>query len=444
MNQIVQRVIVTAVFSTLLLPTALFAEISEAQQRSTYRQLETFANVLSILQENYVEEIDAHEVIEGAVNGMLLSLDPHSSYLKPEDFRDLQNETRGNFSGIGIEITIREGILTVVSPIEGTPAYRAGLKARDIIVNIEGVPTKQMSPMDAVKKLRGPKGSKVTISIHRKGWEELKDFTLVRDTIPLRSVKSFFVEPGFGYIRITNFQGQTTKDLKKALKKLAAEQPVKGLLLDLRDNPGGLLDQAVSVSDLFLGKGLVVYTKGRLKDQNMTFQAHDDAGDLNLPLVVLVNEGSASASEIVTGAIQDHKRGIIVGTKTFGKGSVQTIIPMPEGAGLRMTTARYYTPKGRSIQATGITPDVEVPLILPTEKQKANNGRHSVVREADLKNHITNGNKKKKEKEKEQEDKGKEQEIKKRLKKDNQLRSGLNILKSLRLYSEYQEKSSDS
>ncbi len=421
----------------LILTISARAEISQEQRQSTYRQLEVFANVLSILQENYVEEIDTQKVIEGAISGMLLSLDPHSSYLKPDDFKDLQNETRGNFSGIGIEITIRDNILTVVSPIEGTPADKAGLKAKDIIVDIEGEPTRQMSPMEAIKKLRGPKGSEITISVHRRGWDNLKDFTLIRDTIPLRSVKSLFLDPGFAYVRITNFQGQTTKDLEKALEKLAKKQMIQGLILDLRNNPGGLLDQAVSVADVFLDKGLVVYTKGRIPDQNMTFQAHSNSGKNLFPLVVLVNEGSASASEIVTGAIQDHKRGIIVGTKTFGKGSVQTILPMPEGAGLRMTTARYYTPNGRSIQATGIQPDVEVPFIPYTENDQ--NGHGETIREVDLKNHIVNGNKKDKKDKKTNEKDKKQAEIKKRLQRDNQLRSALNILKSLKLYSEYKD-----
>jgi len=418
------------------------AAISQDQREATYRQLEIFANVLSILQENYIEEIDADDTIEGAINGMLLSLDPHSSYLTAKDFDELQEETRGNFSGVGIEITVRDGILTIISPIEGTPADKAGLKAKDLIVKINGAPTKSMPSMDAVKQLRGRKGSKVTLSIYRDGWEELKEFTIVRDTISLHSVKGLFLEPGFAYVRITNFQGKTTKDVKKLLKKLEQEKQIKGLILDLRNNPGGLLDQAISISDIFLNQGLVVYTKGRLQDQNMTFQAHSNNGKNLYPLVILVNEGSASASEIVAGAIQDHKRGVIVGTKTFGKGSVQTILPMPGGSGLRLTTARYFTPNGRSIQATGIIPDVEVPLVLYTEQENEKHSLPNFVREADLKNHILNRD--------EESENGKEhkttsnkkktsnqQKIEKRLRTDNQLRTALNILKSLNLYTEY-------
>lgn len=451
----------TLTLLTFCLPLQLHAEISQLERNSTYQQLETFANVLSILQENYVDDINSKKVMEGAISGMLLSLDPHSSYLKPEDFKELQEETEGSFSGIGIEITIEEGILTVVSPIAETPAERAGLKAKDMIIKIDGEPTQNMNSMEAIKKLRGLAGTQVTLAIHRDDWEELKDFTLTREDIPLHSVRYSFLEPGLAYIRITNFQSQTTKDVKDALQKLQGQHPINGLILDLRNNPGGLLDQAVSVTDIFLDGGLVVYTKGRIMEQNMTFQAHSNGGKNLFPLVILVNEGSASASEIVTGAIQDHKRGIIVGAKTFGKGSVQTILPLPEGAGLRMTTARYYTPNGRSIQATGITPDVEVPFVNSEDTTKKSSPAVT-IKEADLKNHIPNTDQVQEsnppptpEKEPKpeqppvlQNEPDKTEKPAKRpefsdssdntgiqLDKDNQLRSALNILKSLKIYS---------
>ena len=440
-----------AILSTfvLLTPQYSLAEISQEQREATYRQLEVFANVLSILQENYLEEIDADTTIEGAISGMLLSLDPHSSYLTADDFDELQEETRGNFSGIGIELTVRDSILTIISPIAGTPADKAGLMAKDLIVKINGEATKNMPSMEAVKLLRGPKGSEVTISIYRDGWEGLKDFTIIRDIIPLHSVEGMILEPGFSYIRITNFQEQTTKDLKKMLAELAEESPIKGLVLDLRNNPGGLLDQAISVSDLFLEEGLVVYTKGRIAEQNMTFQAHANNGKNTYPLVILVNDGSASAAEIVAGAIQDHQRGVIVGTTTFGKGSVQTILPMPGGAGLRLTTARYFTPNGRSIQATGIVPDVEVPFIpfVEPEEKKGPQLPMAVVREADLKNHIlgsgeqdrnTTDNTIEKEKAKAKAYSSAQEKIKQ----DNQLRTALNILKSLNLYTNTRAKAS--
>ncbi len=431
----------------LIIPGISQAGISQEQREATYRQLETFANVLSILQENYVEEIDTDATLEGAISGMLLSLDPHSSYLTAEDFDELQDETRGNFTGIGIEITIRDNILTVISPIEGTPADAAGLQAKDLIVKINGEATKNMPPMEAIKKLRGPKGSEVTISVYRDGWQELKEITIVRDTIPLRSIKGMFLDPGFAYIRITNFQEKTTKDLKKKLAELEKESTIKGLILDLRNNPGGLLDQAISVSDIFLEEGLVVYTKGRLPEQNMTFQAHANNGKNLYPLVILVNEGSASASEIVAGAIQDHKRGVIVGTQTFGKGSVQTILPMPDGAGLRLTTARYYTPNGRSIQATGIMPDVEVPYVPYVEQPEEKRVLPDFIREADLKNHILSRDDSAKDMEEDASSTAEavtseeQQAIDHRLKQDNQLRSALNILKSLNLYTEYRTSS---
>ncbi|MBL4902878.1 MAG: S41 family peptidase [Desulfocapsa sp.] len=432
------------IFSILINHTSISqAAISQDQREATYRQLEIFANVLSILQENYIDEINADTTIEGAISGMLLSLDPHSSYLTANDFNELQDETRGDFSGIGIEITVRDGILTIISPIDGTPAAKAGLQAKDIIVKINGEPTKNMPSMDAIKQLKGTKGSEVTLSIYRDGWQELKEFTLVRDIISLHSVNGFFLEPGFAYVRITNFQEKTTKDVKNLLIKLEKDELIKGLILDLRNNPGGLLDQAISISDIFLNQGLIVYTKGRKQEQNMTFQAHANNGKNLYPLVILVNEGSASASEIVAGAIQDHKRGVIVGTQTFGKGSVQTILPLPGGSGLRLTTARYFTPNGRSIQATGIVPDVEVPHIPYVKKEKASPQLPNFVREADLKNHILNRNEHAEKSGKKTGDKHggntteDQQKIETRLKKDNQLRTALNILKSLNLYTEY-------
>ncbi len=430
-------------FFLLHVPHTTLAEISQTQREDTYRQLEVFANILSIIQENYLEEIDANSTIEGAISGMLLSLDPHSSYLTADDFDELQEETRGNFSGVGIEITIQDRLLTIISPIEGTPADKAGLQANDLIVKIDGEATKSMPSMEAVKLLRGPKNSEVILSIYREGWEQLKEFTIIRDIIPLQSVHGLFLEPGFAYIRITNFQSQTTEDLKETLETLSEETKIKGLILDLRNNPGGLLEQAISVSDIFLEEGLVVYTKGRIPEQNMTFQAHANNGKNNYPLIILVNEGSASASEIVAGAIQDHKRGVIVGNTTFGKGSVQTILPLPGGSGLRLTTARYYTPNGRSIQATGIIPDVEVPFIPFVEQKGKKHPLPNYLREADLKNHILSNNEEETLlSENESKDTGSKQKkekrtIKERLKKDNQLRSALNILKSLNLYTKF-------
>ncbi len=410
------------------------------QDEETYRNLEVFANVLSIIKKNYVDDVAPEEVIHGAIKGMLANLDPHSSYLKPESYKDLQVETKGSFSGIGIEITMKEGVLMVVSPIEGTPAEKKGIKAGDKIIKIEEEYTKELSLMEAVKLLRGAKGSPVTISIHRKGWTDLKEITIVRDVIPLHSVKSRLLEPEYGYIRITNFQTKTTKDTQDALNELEKEGPLKGLVIDLRNNPGGLLDQSVKVSDIFLDNGVIVSTKGRLQNQDMEFRAHPVGRPNNFPIIILVNEGSASASEIVAGALQDHKRAMVLGVQTFGKGSVQTVIPMSNGAGLRLTTARYYTPNGTSIQAKGITPDF---IVKRNKLANKTNGKKpkepQFIREKDLKHHIENGNKieSKEHDATEQKDADKKNLVKE-ITNDNQLKTALMLLKGLNIFGQIQ------
>lgn len=350
-----------------------------------YVGLESFTSVLAIVQRNYVEEVGTQKLVDGAINGMLNALDPHSSYLTPESYKELQVDTEGSFGGLGIEITLRDGLLTVVSPIEDTPAYRAGVKAGDQIIKIESELTKDMSLVDAVKKMRGPKGSKIAISVRREGTPRLLDFTLTREVIKVQSVKAKSLEKGYGYVRLTQFQDRSGADLEGALQKLTQDNgALAGLVLDLRNDPGGLLSQAVRVSDLFLDSGLVVYTEGRLDNQKQKYFAHP-GGQAELPLVVLVNGGSASASEIVAGALQDHGRAVIVGTKTFGKGSVQTILPMENGAALRLTTAMYFTPSGRSIQVTGITPDITVEN-LTAEQITAREQRD--IREENLRGHF--------------------------------------------------------
>ncbi|MCI5156852.1 MAG: S41 family peptidase, partial [Candidatus Electrothrix sp. AUS1_2] len=355
----------------------------------TYKNLETFANVLDLLQKHYVDKVESKEVLIGAINGMLSSLDPHSSYMSPEDFQELQEDTRGSFSGIGIEVTLRDGILIVVSPIAGTPAYKQGIKAGDEIVRINNISTQGMTLPDAVKLLRGNQGEKVAITIRRTGMNELLDMVMVRDIIPHHSVIAAKLGGGFHYIQITSFQATTTRDFKNALRKAAQDGKIQGLALDLRNNPGGLLDQAVQIADVFLESGVIVTTRGREKENDMFFEAHPDKPRYRFPTVVLVNGGSASASEIVAGALQDHKRAIILGTRTFGKGSVQTVVPLPNGAGVRLTTARYYTPSGRSIQATGIVPD----MIIPFEEQPAagqSGAPDARLREEDLPHHFEN------------------------------------------------------
>ena len=324
-----------------------------------YQSLETFANILAIVQRNYVKEVETEKLITGAIEGMLGSLDPHSSYLTEDAYRELQTETEGRFGGLGLEITVRNGVLTVISPIEGTPAARAGLQPGDQVVGIDDRSTEELGLADAVKRLRGPKGSSVTISVRREGQEKLLKFTIVRDVIEINSVRAHVLESGFLYARIAQFQDRTSENLRAALAK---EQPggesIKGFVLDLRNNPGGLLNQAVGVSDLFLDSGLIVYTDGRQDQQKQKFSASRENSRTGFPMVVLVNGGSASASEIVAGALQDHKRALILGTKTFGKGSVQTILPLGGRSALRLTTAEYFTPNGRSIHEIGIQPDI--------------------------------------------------------------------------------------
>lgn len=445
-----KKILFVVILSLPLFSFLLWEQNSDvsAKTQETYKYLEDFSNVLSIVEQNYVEDVNTEDVIQGAIKGMLTTLDPHSSYLKPDEFKELQVETKGSFHGIGIEITLRDNILTVVSPIDGTPAFKKGLKAGDKIIMIEDEPTKDMTLTEAVKRLRGPKGTKVTISIHREGWTELKEITIIRDVIPLHSVKSRMLEPGYPYIRIINFQSKTTTDFKKALKKFEKEGKIQGLVLDLRNNPGGLLDQAVKISDIFVDEGVIVSTKGRIKEQNMVFEAHGNGTLDEFPIVVLVNEGSASASEIVAGALQDHKKALILGAQTFGKGSVQTIIPMNNGAGLRLTTARYYTPNGTSIQAKGITPDIVVPTVLMTEQPHDKEVKKpKFLREKDLKHHISNGDEDEEglqddessETDQQTEEDDQADENQEALKRDRQLYTALMLLKGVNVFETIQK-----
>jgi len=356
----------------------------------TYDDLRAFTRALEIIRSNYVEEPNSKELIQGAIRGMVSSLDPHSSYMSERAFKEINMDIKGEFQGVGIQIGIKNQQLTVISPIEDTPADRAGIAAGDKILKINDEWTKDMSIEDAVDRMRGPKNTQVRLLIHREGWEKPKDFTITRDVIKVQSVKSRMLDdPGTGYVKIIQFQGQTAKDVDKALKKLE-EKGMKRLVLDMRNNPGGLLDSSVDVSSLFLPKDkLVVYIQGRNKEDRKDFLAGGTFPVRDYPVVVLVNTGSASASEIVAGALQDSKRAVVVGTQTFGKGSVQTVFPLDGNTGMRLTTAKYYTPSGRSIQNVGISPDVEVKL--PTIKEPKNGeAAHVVVREKDLERHLKN------------------------------------------------------
>lgn len=366
----------------------------EDHSEDRYSSLKIFTDVLAIVEKNYVEPVNLKDLVEGAVKGMLLTLDPHSSYMDTSTYKELQVETQGKFGGLGIEITIKDGILTVVSPIEDSPAAKVGIKSGDQIIKIGTEFAKDLSLVDAVKKMRGPKGTSIKISVHREGRRALIPFSVVRDDIKVKSVRSRVLENGYGYVRLAQFQDGSSQEFKDALNAIAGKSPdkkIKGLVLDLRNNPGGLLNEAVRVSDLFLKDGVVVYTEGRLESQKQKYFAHDDKSEPEYPLVVLVNGGSASASEIVSGALQDSARALIVGEQTFGKGSVQTILPMEQGDALRLTTALYFTKSGRSIQAQGVTPDIKV----DTPKQEEEFEEEELdARESNLPGAIKNPNSK--------------------------------------------------
>jgi carboxyl-terminal processing protease len=380
-------ILITAITASGLLVTRwnLLPNV-DAEEDFHYQRIKTFAESLSLVEKNYVEKVDEKDLVYGAIRGMLNSLDPHSAFMPPEAFKELKVDTKGEFGGLGIQIGIKNKILTIIAPIEDTPADKAGVKAGDMIIKIEGKSTKDITLYEAVSKLRGRKGTKVTITIVREGLDKPKDYTITRDIIKLKSVKSRVIDDEIGYVKLTQFQEQTASDLKKALKDLE-KKDVSSLILDLRNNPGGLLKGAVDVTSQFLPPGkLVVYIKGREGDKTK-FKTKNGSKYFDYPMVVLVNGGSASASEIVAGALQDWGKALILGTQTFGKGSVQTVMPLSDGSALRLTTARYYTPKDRSIQTTGITPDVIVKL-------EAKNGvkRHPVLREKDLEKHLENDN----------------------------------------------------
>jgi carboxyl-terminal processing protease len=351
-------------------------------------EIRTFTEVFAKVKNDYVEPVDDRTLLENAIRGMLEGLDPHSAYLDQKAYRDLQEGTSGEFGGLGIEVGVEDGFIKVIAPIDDTPAYRAGVKAGDLIIRLDDTPVKGMPLNDAVDMMRGNPGTQITLTIVREGEERPFTITITRDVIKVRSVRSRTLEPGYGYLRISNFQLHTADDVVREIDSLRKDNStgLKGMVIDLRNNPGGILSSAVAVSDLFLEQGLIVYTEGRVRDSKLKFNAKPVDVLEKAPLVVLVNAGSASASEILAGALQDHRRAIIMGQKTFGKGSVQTILPMANEAALKLTTARYYTPNGRSIQAEGIAPDIIVEqLVVEEPKEDA-----VIVTEANLTRHLEN------------------------------------------------------
>jgi len=379
----------------LSLAIAAVAVAAPKPNEDRFAPLKRFSQVMDLVENHYVKPVTRNELIDGAIVGMLQQLDPHSSFLSKEEFKEMQVSTSGEFGGIGIEISMENGRLTVISPIDDTPAEKAGLKAGDIILEIEGESTQDMTLVDAVQKIRGPKGKPVTLTVLHRDQQKPFKVKVVRDTIPIVSVKSNEIAPGYLYIRLTRFNENTTPELHQALAAYRKDgKPLKGVILDLRNNPGGLLDQAVNVADVFLSSGKIVSIKGKTPEQQKDFEAKPQPDDVTAPLVVLINAGSASASEIVAGALKDHKRAVLVGEKTFGKGSVQTVIPLSDGSGIKLTTALYYTPNGRSIQAEGIEPDFLVPLQDVDSDRDKLSVNHQ-FRERDLSRHLENRKKRK-------------------------------------------------
>nr|WP_245682149.1 S41 family peptidase [Halomonas gudaonensis] len=378
--------------------------------------VQTFAEVFERIKRAYVEEVDDRTLLRNAMRGMLNELDPHSAYLDREEFESLRESTQGEFGGVGIEVGMQDGQLTIIAPIDDTPASRAGLQSRDVILRIDDTPTESLSLQEAVTLMRGEPGSDITITILRRGEESPRRVTITREIIRTESVKHELLEEGFGYLRVSQFQSRTGEQVVGALEELTAEGPLDGLVLDLRNNPGGVLQAAVDVADAFLEEGLIVYTEGRLPDTEMRFSAKRETAAPDVPLVVLINGGSASAAEIVAGALQDQRRAVVMGTESFGKGSVQQIMPLGNGEGLKLTTALYFTPEGRSIQAQGIEPDVDV----VRGRLEVAEGQDIGVREVDLEGHLRSRNEPRE-----------RSEMSERLREDYQLAEALNLLKAL-------------
>jgi len=423
-----KQVIIAAVLVVTILSAGFVVgkwKISSVDAEEGYEELKVFTEALSLIRKNYVEDVKPKDLIYGAIKGMLSSLDPHSAFMTPDQYKEMQVDTKGEFGGLGIQIGSKDGMLTVIAPLEDTPAYKAGIKAGDKIIKINGEFTKDMGLHDAVSKMRGVPGTAVKITIMREGWKDTKEFTITREIIKIKSVKYKLLDDGIGYVKITQFQEQTSSDLSAAMDNLT-KQKVSALILDLRNNPGGLLNSAVDVSSQFLPSGkLVVFIKDR-KGDKIEYKSNRHKTEFELPMIVIVNQGSASASEIVAGALKDWNKAVLVGTQTFGKGSVQSVVPLGDGSALRLTTARYYTPKGTSIQSTGITPDIMVkPELKDGEKTRP------VIREKDLEKHLKN---------EESEDKSLDSDemipIEIDEKDDLQLQKAIDLLKTWRVFKE--------
>ncbi len=420
-----------ALGATLVFGQMVFADKSSPQPDLPLEELRAFSEIFGRIKNNYVDPVEDKELLQNAIRGMLSGLDPHSTYLDFADFKDLREGTSGEFGGLGIEVTMENGFVKVVSPIDDTPAARAGVLSGDLIIRLDDTPVKGLSLSEAVDIMRGKPDSKLLLTIIREGEGKPLKIELIRAIIKVKSVKQRMLEPGYGYIRISTFASRTGASLKEAISALKIENDgdLKGLVLDLRNNPGGLLNAAIDVSDAFITKGLIVYTEGRVKDSNQKFTAKPNDLLKGAPLIVLVNGGSASASEIVAGALQDHRRAIIVGTKTFGKGSVQTVMPLTNDTAVKMTTARYFTPSGRSIQAEGIVPDIKIEAVKISSSDKG----LSLLREQDLSGHLENGNSKNEDGEENKVDSEKEDDKTPLAVKDYPLSEALNLLKGINI-----------
>ncbi|MDC9724677.1 MAG: S41 family peptidase [Gammaproteobacteria bacterium] len=417
--------------ATLVFGQMVFADKSNAKPDLPLDELRTFSEIFGRIKDNYVEPVEDKELLQNAIRGMLSGLDPHSTYLDLSDFQELREGTSGEFGGLGIEVTMEDGFVKVVSPIDDTPAARAGILSGDLIIRLDDTPVKGLTLSEAVDIMRGKPDSKLLLTIIREGEDKPLKVELTRAIIKVKSVKQRMLEPGYGYVRISTFASRTGASLKEAISALKIENDgaLKGLVLDLRNNPGGLLDAAIDVSDTFITKGLIVYTEGRVKDSNQKFTAKPNDLLKGAPLIVLVNGGSASASEIVAGALQDHNRAIIVGAKTFGKGSVQTVMPLTNDTAVKMTTARYFTPSGRSIQAEGIVPDIEIEAVKISSTDKGLN----LLREQDLSGHLENGNGESKDGKEGEANSEKEDDKTPLAVKDYPLSEALNLLKGINI-----------
>ncbi len=391
-------ILVSALYCFILADFSLAADKKSAAESAPaanvsngkYDDIALFARVINFIEKQYVDPVNTKDLVYGAIKGMLETLDPHSNFMPPEVYKQLKTDTEGKFGGLGVEVWVnKEGVLTVVTPMEGTPAWKAGIKAGDKIIKINGERTKGMSISDATVRIRGEVGSFITFSVQREGSLKLIDFKMKRSTIDVKSVRSELLPGNYGYIRLNHFQEKSAQEVKNALKKMEPKIKMSGLILDLRNNPGGLLDEAVEIANLFVDSGVIVSTISRNKEDKDVKTAKSGIARLDFPMIVLANGNSASAAEIVAGALKDHKRALIAGSRTFGKGSVQTVIPLADDVGLKLTIARYFTPNGTSIQAKGIEPDLPLDELDPDTLRKLRR-KNKTVSEADLKNHIEN------------------------------------------------------